>query len=130
MKTTEDLAARIEQLVANHIAEIRRSASEALVRGFAGTTTSRRKQAASSRATGSKRRDPAQLVDLAERLHAAVCETPGETMAALAGRVGAAARELNRPMNNLRKAGRLRSVGLRSNARYFPIVNRGQSSRS
>jgi len=131
MKTIEDLAAGIECLVRDHIAEVQRSTAAALERAFASSSKSQ-KQASDrpGRCTLSNRRDPEQVAALAERLHAAVCATPGETMPVLAERLGTATRELNRPMNNLRRAGRLRSVGTRNQTRYFPAVGRATSARA
>jgi hypothetical protein len=132
MNTTEDLAAKIERLVVDHVAKIRRSAAEAVERAFAGPSTTRvpQKRTASASTRPSRRRNPEELEKLAEQLHAAVCETPGETMAVLSERVDATVRELNRPMNNLRRAKRIRSVGTRSQTRYFPTVGPAANSRA
>ena len=59
---------------------------------------------------------------MCERLYRAVCAHPGETMAVLMEHVGASARELNRPMNQLKDAGRIRSAGSRNHTRYFPMA--------
>jgi hypothetical protein len=67
-------------------------------------------------ARGGKRRRSAEVSELGERLYA----HPGEGMAALAGELGASARELHRPMALLKQAGRVRSVGQRQQTRYFP----------
>jgi hypothetical protein len=71
-------------------------------------------------ARGGKRRRSAEVSELGERLYRAVCAHPGEGMAALAGELGASARELHRPMALLKQAGRVRSVGQRHQTRYFP----------
>jgi len=42
-------------------------------------------------------------------------------MTVLAAAVGATARELHRPVTLLKRSGRIRSVGNRSGARYFPL---------
>jgi hypothetical protein len=73
-------------------------------------------------AAGFKRRPPAEIAALGERLYKAVCATPGETMSILAGQVGVAARDLHRPMTCLKRAGRIRAVGSRHLTRYFPMV--------
>ena len=57
-----------------------------------------------------------------------MCNAPGETMMVLAPAVGAAARELHRPMALLKRTGRARSVGLRQATRYYPMVGEGQPS--
>ena len=109
MNTTEDLAlaAKIERLVVAHVAELRRQAAEAVERAFAGPSmpSAPKKETATARTTSSRRRRTGdELEALAERLHAAICETPGETMAVLSERVDATVRELNRPMHSLREA--------------------------
>lgn len=130
MKTEQDLAAQIEDLVHVHIDKLWRSAADALERGFgrAPMRTKTRMRTATKTAEQRKRRAPSQrrgpeeVQALAERLHAAVMEAPGETMAVLAKRVGASVRDLHRPMTNLKRAGLLRSVGTRNRTRYFPLV--------
>jgi len=59
---------------------------------------------------------------MCDRLYQAVCTKPGESKAVLAAAVGVSARELDRPMNHLKKAARVRSVGERHLTRYFPLV--------
>lgn len=128
MNTEQDLAAQIEDLVHAHIDKLWRSAANAVERGFGRTTrpaktrTTAETSKAKKRRVQSGRRDPEAVQLLAERLHAAVVETPGESMAVLATRIGASVRDLHRPMTNLKRAGRLRSVGTRSRTRYFPLV--------
>lgn len=68
------------------------------------------------------RHTPAVLAALGERFYSAVCATPGETMAFLATQLGTTARHLERPVAQLERAGRVRSVGERSHTRYFPLV--------
>jgi len=72
------------------------------------------------------RRAPDEIGALGERLYAAVCRMPGETMTVLAPVVGATARELHRPMTRLKRANRVRSVGTRHATRYFPMASEGQ----
>jgi hypothetical protein len=62
------------------------------------------------------------MAAVSERLYQAVCGKPGESKAVLAAAVGVSARELDRPMNHLKSAGKVRSVGRRHLARYFPMV--------
>jgi hypothetical protein len=71
-------------------------------------------------ARGGKRRRSAEVSELGERLYRAVWAHLGEGLAALAGELGASARELHRPMALLKQAGRVRSVGQRHQTRYFP----------
>ena len=131
MNTTEDLTAKIEQLVRDHICELERSATAAVTRAFGSpSATAKQRPKTQGRRQTANRRDPEEVAALAERLHAAVCNAPGETMAVLAERVGATVSELNRPMNNLRRAGRLRSAGTRNQTRYFPAANGASNSRA
>src|SRR5690606_1202889 len=71
-------------------------------------------------AGASKRRAPAEVSAVGERLYQAVCAHPGESMATLAKELEMAPRELQRPMALLREAGRVRCVGQRHLMRYFP----------
>jgi CRP-like cAMP-binding protein len=120
MKTADELANKIENLIRAHLEEVERTAAEAVTRSFAPRRKATPMQTR-SRATA-QRRATDELAALAERLLAEVSATPGETMAVLAERLGASVRELNRPMNNLRRAGRLRKVGARNQTRYFPTT--------
>lgn len=121
--STQELGQRIEQLVLEHIAASRRTAQEAVERAFArAMVTSGSKQTRQrSKASERKRRAPAEIAALGERLYQAVCSKPGETMVVLASDVGASARELHRPMSLLKREGRVRSVGQRHRTRYFPV---------
>ena len=127
LNSTQDLGERIEQLVQEHISATRLAAQAAVERAFSAHTAARGRasQGRSSRtaatATG-RRRASAEVAALAERLYDAVARRPGETMAALAPIVGSSARELNRPMRLLKRAGRLRSVGQKHATRYFPLA--------
>ncbi len=68
------------------------------------------------------------MARLGERLYETVCAKPGETMAVLAADLGATPRELWRPMSQLKRDGRVRSVGARSFTRYFPMANEAAAS--
>ena len=68
------------------------------------------------------RRTPEELSALGERLYSAICAKPGETMTVLATQLGTTPRRLERPVARLKRAGRVRSVGERSQTRYFPLV--------
>ena len=124
VKSNEKLAERIEQLVREHIADTRLTAQEAVERAFSTATPARStptKSATKSRAVV-RRRPPAEVAALGERLYAAICASPGEGMARLAEEVGATVRNLHRPMTQLRSDGRIRSVGSRHLTRYFPMA--------
>jgi len=124
--TTEELAKQIEDLIRAHVDEVQQAASNAVARSFEPRSRTKPTKRKRSRATG-HRREPEEVAALADKLLAEITATPGETMAVLAERVGATVRELNRPMNNLRRAGRLRSVGVRNQTRYFPTAKSGRA---
>ena len=58
-----------------------------------------------------------------------VCQTPGETMAVLAGKLGATAQELKVPVAQLKRADRVRGVGQRSHMRYFPMASESKGEK-
>jgi hypothetical protein len=122
------LEQRIEQLIREHIATVHRSTLEAVERALAGAASPAQKPArmvASTAAAGGRRRARAELSALGERLYRTVCARPGEGIVALAGDLGVSARELQRPMAQLREAGRVRSVGQRHLTRYYPRTGTG-----
>jgi hypothetical protein len=129
--SNQALADRIERLVQEHITATRKSAQEALERAFAAAATTQPAKAprqGPKTSGGGKRRAPAEVAALGERIYQAVCAKPGETMTVLAADVGASARELHRPMALLKQAGRVRSAGARHLTRYFPTTNGAAAS--
>ena len=119
MKTT-DLSEQIDKLVRDHLAQAHAEAAAAVERAFAlDVKATKAKGPRRTRATG-QRRDPALVAELAERLHAEVMVAPGESMVVYAKQLDANVRELHRPMTLLKRAGRLRTTGVRNNTRYFP----------
>jgi len=133
MKTDPDfqnLTKQIEQTVEAHIAASRRAAAAAVERAFASAVSKPAKVSAPGTRTAKigRRRPPAEIAALADRLYQVVCNEPGETMAVLAPRLDATPRELHRPMVQLKRAGRVRSIGQRHLARYFPLVSRDAES--
>jgi hypothetical protein len=121
----------VEQRVREHIALLEKAAVEAVRRGVRqalGATSTKvsskppRKSRAASKAGTAKRarRSPSELAALEEQLHAAICARPGEGMSAYAMVVQSTSEKLNHPMRALRSAGRIRSVGRKGRARYFP----------
>lgn len=121
-KTTDQLQAKIEQLVREHLMEQRRAATAAVERAFASATGPTAARSARS-APISRRRVATEMAGLAERLFEAVRRQPGETMTVLAAQVGETPRALNRPMYHLKRAGRVRSAGQRHFTRYFPMTS-------
>lgn len=118
-----ELELQIEELVREHVAALRRTAAAAVDRAFARATGGKAKGggATSTVREMGQRRAPEEIAALGERLYAAICAHPGAAMATLAAALGARPRELNRPATQLRRAGRVRSVGQRHATRYFPM---------
>jgi hypothetical protein len=129
--TPQALGERIERLVQDYISETRVAAQAAMNRAFAtsaGKKAKKQGQQAKRRTCSISRRPSAELIAIGERLYAAMCDAPGESMTVLAPAVGCSARELHRPMSLLKQAGRVRSVGNRQGTRYYPMVGGGKSS--
>jgi hypothetical protein len=125
-QTLEELATRIEALVAGHIDEVRRRTQQAVERGLAAASSSTSKPVKSSakpKRTYSSRRSPAELSELSESLCSLIHERPGESMLVFAAELGVSVRDLHRPMTMLKGASRIRSVGQRHRTRYFPAIN-------
>ena len=125
MTNTQKLEQAIEKLVRAHIMASRTAATAAVERAFAASlnesaTIERRPKATIG--VRSQRRSPEELTLLDERLHAAICERPGETMTVLAARLGVPTRSLQVPVKRLKRTERLRSVGQRPYTRYFPLL--------
>lgn len=126
--TARDLGEQIERMIQEHIAASRACALEAVTRAFVneagpGASRSKASRAHRTRSAPGKRRASSDIAALGERFYEALCAKPGETMAVLSSDVGASARELNRSVNLLRRAGRIRSVGNRNQTRYFPLAS-------
>ncbi len=129
MKTSRNLTEKIEELVRElaeeHMAQLQQVVMAAVVGALAGSTAGatapkKSKRAKKAARTSTGRRDPAELAALSERLYEAVCAKPGEAMVVFATQLRATVRELHRPMANLKRCGRVRSVGERHRTRYFP----------
>ena len=120
--TTAELETRIEQMVAEHVAAVRKAAQATVERAFAGAGAS---VAAPSRPrvarAAGKRRTGTELLALGERFFEALSRKPGETMAVLSAEVGASPVELQLAVARLREANRVRTIGERSQMRYFPL---------
>ena len=126
-----DLAQGIEHLVREYISTIRIAAGGAVERAVAASVgrsaapsaKKQRSSSAPSRQQGT-RRPSDEIGVLSEQFYEALCRSPGEKMAVLAPMIGATARDLNRPMLLLKRAGRIRSVGTKHATRYFPMAPR------
>lgn len=122
--TTTELERQIEQMVAAHVAALRKGAQGAVERAFAAASAAAPAVAPSrprAARTASKRRAGSELSALGERFFEELNRKPGETMAALSAEMGASPRELHRAVARLRQAGRVRTIGERSRMRYFPL---------
>jgi hypothetical protein len=120
-KTTEDLQDQIERLVREHLTAQQRAATAAIERAFASVAGPAKTRPPRLRTAG-RRRAPAEMAGLAERLCEAVRANPGETIKVIASQVGETPRALNRPMHRLKREGRVRSAGQRHLTRYFPMT--------
>ena len=119
---SEDLGKQIERVVHEYIAASRKTAELAMQRAF-GMRTDRALDSRRDRPRkNAPRRAPKEIEAMAERLHEAVCATPGETMRVLATALDASAHELHLSMSKLKSAGRVRSAGQRHLTRYFPMA--------
>jgi hypothetical protein len=122
------LEASVEALIQQQLAVYEAQLREALARTLskARPSSPRRKDAkpkcARTRRASSERRPSEELDALAARLFSAVESAPGETMAVLAPGLGLSAKELERPAARLKKTGQIRSVGERSQMRYYPMA--------
>src|SRR5258706_9477906 len=122
--TTLELERQIEQMVAAHVAALRKAAQGAVERAFAASSASGPTVAASrprAARAASKRRAGSELLALGERFFEALSRRPGETMVVLSAEAGASPRGLDRAVAPLREAGRVRTIGERSWMRDFPL---------
>jgi acyl-CoA reductase-like NAD-dependent aldehyde dehydrogenase len=127
---TAELERQIEQMVSAHVAALRRAAQGAVERAFAAASATVPAEAPSRpRASrgASRRRAGSELSALGERFFEALSRKPGETMLVLSAEVGASPRELHRAVARLRESGRVRTIGSRSQTRYFPLAVREAS---
>ena len=129
--TPDQLARSIIDLVTAYVDEARRGAHEALDEAFSAALALSRRAPQKRRWTPqesagarSRRRSTDEISELEERLLAVVCARPGESMAAFSEELGQSVPSLQRPMSKLRSDGRVRCVGERNMARYFPAVGR------
>ena len=125
-KQTE-LEIAIERLVQAHVAGLHAAATAAVERAFARTKSSGRRAGPTTRRAPGNRRAADEVAALAEGLYAAVCANPGAGMPKLALLLGTSSRALNRPALQLRRSGRLRSVGQRQSTRYFPMTGKANA---
>jgi hypothetical protein len=122
-KNIDELENQIETLVREHIGACHQVAATAVDRAFGrGSRRTKSRRGAPTRSVASGRRTADEIAELGERLYEVVRANPGESMTVLVAEVGSSARELQRPMMLLKRAGRVRSVGRRHLTRYFPMT--------
>jgi hypothetical protein len=121
--SNQDLIQGIDRLVREHIAATRNSALIALERAFGAEAEVASVRRRTKPSEGPKRRASSEVAALGERFYRTVCAKPGQTMTVLATETGASARELHRSVAQLKRAGRVRAVGHRSQTRYFPMAS-------
>lgn len=129
MMSSQKLEQQIEELIREHIAACHRAVAGAVERAFAAARSkpARRPRQAKSPSGRARRRTPEETAALGEQLYSVVCANPGETMTFLASQLGTTPRWLEVPVARLKRAGRVRSVGRRSQMRYFPLVGDAKS---
>lgn len=125
--TKMELAVAIEALIGSYMDGIREAAREALERAMpgkaAGGGPGRRKQGADG-ARRMNRRATSRLDELCNKLYDVVRANPGSSMVTIAEMMDAKSADLQWPITKLQRLGRVRRVGQRSLARYYPAVLR------
>lgn len=130
-KSIEELTKHIEQAVEDYVAEGRKAAKAAMERAFSSSPNTKQRSSTAPRSKVQRsrggRRSGEQLAELRTRLCEQVCMYPGEAMVTFATELGMPVRELHRPMEVLKREGRVRTVGQRRLTRYFPTVDMAAS---
>ena len=124
-KSHQKLERQIEELVRAHLESCRKAAEVAIARAFTAAASGAKTAARQERKTRRAQRPPRSAEELArleEQFLAEVCTTPGETMHVLAARLGMPSHRLSVPAKRLKRTGRVRIVGQRNGARYFPMA--------
>jgi len=122
----QKLEAEIAKAVSLIINASQQATVEALNEAFGiAQQRNRKKVVRDRRAVGPRastsNRTATELKSLEEGFWGAVLESPGESMNALATRIRAKPRQLRVAVVNLKKNGRIKTVGERQFTRYFPI---------
>lgn len=119
----QGLTDQIEKLVRAHITAVSVDAAAAVQRAFAAVDTELEKTVKKPRtARPGRHRSKEEMEALGKRFYQELCQTPGAGIKALAAKVGVTSQELYRPVNNLKQAGRVRSIGQRQFTQYFPLA--------
>lgn len=131
--STDELCRSIEHLVHQHLRECQRQVAAVVERTFRTATATAtepksKSNPAKPRRESGARRTPAQLHELGERFHELLCKQPGCAITVYCAELGVTPRELHRPVAMLKRAKRLRSVGERQAAKYFPLPVAGSKA--
>lgn len=133
--SSELLEQRIDELVQGVLASAREVALAAVSEAFSrneaqllGEPRSRNDGAAkkAQRRRGGRahqpgqKRSPEELAALGEKLCAAICKKPGETMTYYAEKVSSTPPKLGVPVRRLVEEGRVRAIGERNQRKYYP----------
>ena len=133
MQPRDQLGRQIENAIEEPMAAYRAAAEGAVKRAFA--TALRGEKTPAERSGGApanrtRRRTPDELTALGERFYAAVCANPGESMRFFAAALETTAGQLERPVAQLKRAGRVRSIGERAQTKYFPLIGEATDSKA
>lgn len=135
MNSSKSLEQRIDDLVHGVLASAREVALAAVSEAFArnevqllgrGGRSDRaaKKQRPQPRRSRARRpaqkRSPDELAALGEKVCAAICKKPGETMTYYAAEVSSSPVKLGVPVRRLIEEGRVRSIGDRNQRKYYP----------
>lgn len=118
----KQLSKRIEEVVHEHLESCRREAEAAVLRAFSAGSRRSGATRSSSTSTQGKHRSTSELSALREQLYEVVLAKPGEIMAVLARAMSSSGEVLQFPMRQLRKSKQVRSAGVGTSTRYFPMV--------
>jgi hypothetical protein len=132
MESSDKLEQQIETLIRAHLAACHAAVAATVERVFAAAKSepARRPRPVRARSVPTRRRTHEELAALGERLYAAICASPGERMSFLAAQLGTTAQRLEVPVAQLKRAGRVRSVGERVHTRYFPLVGEAKDGKA
>lgn len=135
MNSSELLEQRIDDLVYGVLASAREVALAAVAEAFSrneaqlldseqlrskGPLKKGRERNSSRARRPAQKRSPEELTALCEKLCAAICKKPGETMTYYAAKVSSTPVKLGVPVRRLVEEGRVRSIGDRNQRKYYP----------
>jgi hypothetical protein len=132
--TTRELGLAIGALVGSYMDGLRDAAQRAVKNALGrsekgGRRTDGRRRVEASSTMRASRRTAAQLAETCDTISDAIRAQPGIARVGLAERMGVDATTLSRPIALLKSTGRVRSVGQRRLARYYPAVMRASAGK-